>query len=156
MWPEEPQTLARVRRVLLSILLLGLVGTGIELILLGHSDGWQQLAPLLLIALGLIVLGWYGLDRQSRSLRALQATMVLFVASGFAGLVLHYRGNVEFALETYRTLAGWDLFREAISGATPTLAPGTMIELGLVGLAYTYRHPMLTRDAEDSPTRTRS
>jgi hypothetical protein len=40
-------------------------------------------------------------------------------------------------------LAGFELVRESLSGATPALAPGTMIQLGLIGLAYTYRHPRL-------------
>ena len=146
---SEPAAIVTLRRMLMGILVLGLVGTGTELILLGHTEGWQQLVPVVLVGLGLLVLGWYGITRRAQSLRALRWTMGLFVASGFVGLMLHYRGNVEFALETYRTLAGWDLFREAMTGATPALSPGTMIELGLVGLAYTYRHPMLTRDAED-------
>jgi len=151
MSPAEPLTIVTLRHILMGILVLGLVGTGTELMLLGHIDGWQQLVPVALIGLGLLVLGWHGITRRAQGLRALRWTMSLFVASGFIGTVLHYRGNVEFALETYRTLAGWELFREAMTGATPALSPGTMIELGLVGLAYTYRHPMLTRDAEDSP-----
>ena len=147
---SEPAAIVTLRRMLMGILVLGLVGTGTELILLGHTEGWQQLVPVVLVGLGLLVLGWYGITRRTQSLRVLRWTMGLFVTSGFVGLMLHYRGNVEFALETYRTLAGWDLFREAMTGATPALSPGTMIELGLVGLAYTYRHPMLTRDAEKS------
>jgi hypothetical protein len=43
------------------------------------------------------------------------------------------------------------LFREALSGATPALAPGTMVQFGLLGLLYTYRHPRL--DAAERETR---
>ena len=35
-----------------------------------------------------------------------------------------------------------------VSGATPTLAPGAMVELGLLGLAYTYRHPALGSEGD--------
>jgi hypothetical protein len=45
---------------------------------------------------------------------------------------------VEFELEMYPGLSGLELFREAMKGATPALAPGTMTILGLLGLAYTY------------------
>jgi hypothetical protein len=60
-------------------------------------------------------------------------------------MVWHYQGNMEFELETYPSISGLALFKEAMMGATPALAPGTMIELGLIGLAYTYRHPLLVR-----------
>ena len=138
-----------VRRLLLVILLLGLPGTGVELLLMGHTEGFWQLVPLVLIALSLLALGWHGVDRKAASLRVFQATMILFVMSGAAGVLLHYRGNVEFELEMYPTLSGWELLRKALTGATPALAPGTMLQLGLVGLTYTYRHPAflsLTRE----------
>jgi hypothetical protein len=69
--------------------------------------------------------------------------MVLSLVSGVLGAWLHYRGNVEFELEMEPALRGLTLFWRAMRGATPALAPGTMIQLGLVGLAYTFRHPAL-------------
>jgi hypothetical protein len=49
-------------------------------------------------------------------------------------------------MESNPSLAGWDLVWQAIGGKTPPLlAPGAMIQLGLVGLAYTYKHPALGR-----------
>jgi hypothetical protein len=77
------------------------------------------------------------------TIRGIQALMALFIISGVAGAALHYNANSEFELEMNPVLAGFELFRESLSGATPALAPGTMIELGLIGLAYTYRHPRL-------------
>jgi hypothetical protein len=100
------------------------------------------------MSLSLLVLGWRAITRGPASLRVFQATMLLFVISGFAGLFLHYQGNVDFELEMYPSLRGWALFRKAIKGTTPpTLAPGTMIMLGLIGLAYTYRHPVSSKSA---------
>ena len=66
------------------------------------------------------------------------------LSSGVLGLYLHYRGNVEFELEMYSSLRGFELFWEALKGATPALAPAAMAHLGLVGLAYSYHHPLLT------------
>jgi hypothetical protein len=139
---EAPRTtLALLRRALLVILVLGLIGTGVELVLLEHTDGFWQLAPLGLIGLALGALAWWGVAGGRWSLRALRGTMVLLVASGLVGTWLHYRGNVEFELEMAPALAGLDLFTQAISGATPALAPGAMLHLGLIGLAYAFRHP---------------
>ena len=44
------------------------------------------------------------------------------------------------------SLAGMALFWAAIGAkAPPLLAPGSMVQLGLLGLAYTYKHPALKR-----------
>jgi hypothetical protein len=141
-------TLSRVRWLLIVILALGIVGVGIELLLLEHTDGFQQLVPVTLLGLGLLVLVWHGVARRPSSVRAIQLIMMLFVASGLVGIVWHYQGNMEFELETYPSMAGLTLFKEAMMGATPALAPGTMIQLGLIGLAYTYKHPLLTRPVD--------
>jgi hypothetical protein len=54
-------------------------------------------------------------------------------------------------------MKGLELFWEAMKGATPSLAPGVMAQLGLLGLACTYRHPLLRarRDTQDSGHETR-
>lgn len=146
----EHPTLVTLRRVLMVMLVIGLAGTGVELLLLGHTEGWQRV-PLVLIACALVVLAWHGVARRRASLLTLRTTMALFVVAGVAGLLLHYNGNVEFELEMYPSLGGWELFREAVTGATPALAPGTMIQLGLLGVAFTYRHPALRRRTTDRP-----
>ena len=133
--------IARLRWFLLVLFVLGVVGTGIELLLLGHTEDVWQWAPLGLMAVSMAVLCWRLVDHRMVTLRLFQGTMMLFVVSGFVGLWLHYSGNVEFEREIYPTMEGFELFRAALTGATPTLAPGTMLELGLLGLAYTYRHP---------------
>lgn len=131
----------RVRRMLLAILVMGLVGTGTELLLLGHFEDTWQLAPLVLIALALASIAALRLSGGEAPLRAVQIVMALSVASGGVGTLLHYQGNAEFELEMYPALAGVELFAKSMTGATPTLAPGTMTLLGLLGLVYTYRHP---------------
>ncbi len=142
-------TLTTLRQVLLALFVIGVVGTGLELVLLGHTEDLWQLAPLVLMALSLVVLCWCLTDRRAVCLRWFQATMVMLVLSGFVGLWLHYQGNTEFEREMYPTLNGFELFRESLTGATPTLAPGTMLELGFLGLAYTYRHPNLRGGTEE-------
>lgn len=140
-----PGALRVVRRILLVALVLGLAGTGLELLLLEHFEEWRQLIPLWLIAAALLVLLWHAVRRGPLPLQALQVLMLIFALAGVLGLTLHYRGNSAFELEMYPDLSGLELFRRSMMGATPALAPGTMIQLALIGLAYTYRHPGLSR-----------
>jgi len=141
--PDRPSILAILRTALLLILVAGMLGTVLELLLLEHTEGVWQLAPVVLLAAGLVAVLWHALTRSRASLRAVQVVMLAFLLSGLAGLVLHYRGNLEFELELHASAQGWELIRAALGGATPTLAPGTMIQLGLIGLLYSYRHPAL-------------
>ena len=128
-----------MRRALYGILVLGLLGTGVELLLLGHTDGAWQIAPLVLIGISLGTAGWRAFDRGTTSLWPFRAAMLLNAASGLVGTYLHYRGNVEFELEMSPGLGGFELFAEAMTGATPALAPGAMALLGLIGLAAELR-----------------
>ncbi len=152
--PEENEhaaTLARIRRFLLTLFVLGILATTAELLLMGHTEE-LQLVPLLLIAICVLVLGWRAIHRHARSVRVFQGTMILFLLSGVAGMVLHYRGNVEFLLELYPSLGGMELFWKALKGATPIFGPGIMIALALLGLAYAYRHPVLRSSSHHEST----
>jgi hypothetical protein len=101
---------------------------------------------LILIALAIFASSWQARRATALEVRILQALLLGFILSGFVGIYFHYQGSAEFKLESNPSLAGWALFREAIRAkAPPLLAPGTMIQLGLLGLAYTYRHPALER-----------
>ena len=135
-----------INRFLLIIFLLGVLGAAAELLLLGHIEGWRQWIPLALFAFSLLVLLCHAVVRRAVTRRIFQATMLLFIISGAVGCWFHYQAKREFKLETNPDLAGWELFREAIvSGAVPpVLAPGLMIQLGLIGLAYCYCRPSLS------------
>ncbi len=140
---DDNSTVRTTRVLLLALFAFGVVGSGVELLLLEHTEDAWQLSPLILMGLSLTVIVWLVLDPRRVSLRVFQAMMLLYVASGLIGLYLHYRGNVEFELEMYPGLSGMALFWEALKGATPSLAPGTMLVLGLLGLLYTFQHPAL-------------
>lgn len=133
-------TLQAVRRWLLAILAIGMAGTAIELLLLKHDEEWKQLVPLVLLGLGLVTVSWQALRPSRGSLLALQLVMGLFLAAGLAGVFFHYRANVEFQLEGDPSLAGRALLWKVLQAKVPpALAPGVMVQLGLLGLAYTYR-----------------
>jgi hypothetical protein len=134
-------SLDALRRFLCAILLLGMGGTAVELLLLTHFDGAIQLIPLALLAAGLVAVVSHAVRQTSVTARAVRTTMAAFVAAGIAGLYFHYRANVEFQLEGNPSLAGRALLMKALEAkAPPALAPGVMVQLGLLGLAYTFRH----------------
>ena len=130
------------RHLLLGLLLLGMIGSGSELLLLGHTEEFAQWAPLALLAVGIIA-ALLCVRPRPAAILALRGVMMCFLVAGAVGLVLHYRGNVEFEREMYPTMAGLELVWEALRGATPALAPGAMILLGLMGLLFCYRHPVI-------------
>lgn len=132
------------RRILLAILILGIAGISLELWLLAHTEDIYQLIPLWLAALGAIAIATVALRPSVGTVRLLQAVMALFLVSGIVGMYLHFEVNMEFQLEMDPALSGMALYRKAmVAKSPPALAPGAMIQLGLVGLAYTFRHPAL-------------
>ncbi len=134
---DDSRVLARIRKLLLALLAAGSLGTGLELLLLGHFEEITQVVPLLLLAAGLVTAAWH-LASARASVPALRWLMVLFVLSGGVGTALHYRGNVEFEREMYPSLAGMELIGKTLTGATPVFAPGTMALLGAIGLMASY------------------
>ena len=132
-FPErEP---GRTRRFLYAILLAGLAGTGTELLLLGHFEDAWQFVPLVLIGTSVLTSGWRLLGNSPSALGAFRIVMALNIVSGGLGVYLHFRGNVAFEFERTPELSGFELFAAAMTGATPSLAPGAMAMLGAVGLA---------------------
>ena len=138
--------LETVRRWLAIVLLIGLIGTEAELLLLKHFDGFWQLVPVTAIGVATVILAWYAVGASRASIRAVQAVMILFVVAGMVGTIQHFRGNIEHERESDPSVSGMELYRRSMMGSTPALAPGAMIQLGLIGLLLTYRHPRLGRD----------
>ncbi|HYJ16247.1 MAG TPA: hypothetical protein VE170_12205 [Candidatus Limnocylindria bacterium] len=106
----EGWRLSRLRKILLSILALGMIGSLTELILLKHSEDLYQWIPLVLLGFGLPMLAWQGALGGVLSLRLLRWLMCGFVAAGIAGVYFHFQGSVEFRLESQPKLAGMELF----------------------------------------------
>mgnify|MGYP001449177138 CR=1 FL=1 len=134
--------LPTVRRLLLALLSFGMAATGIDLLLLEHFEEPLMVAPLALVGVGLLVVGWHVARPSAANVRVLQAVMALFVVAGGVGVVLHYRGNMGFQLDMNPDIGNWDLFSRVMRAkAPPALAPGAMAQLGLLGLIYAFRHP---------------
>lgn len=141
-----------MRRVVLAILLFGLVARAADLLLLNHYEETAQLIPLGLIGVAIGLLVWHGVRPGPLVMRLFQVAMALFVASGFVGVALHFEGNAEFQGEIDPSINGLDLVWKVMRAkAPPALAPGAMVELGLLGLVYAFRHPVLEGSAEETP-----
>ena len=138
----------RLRILLLALFLFTLFGAATELLLTSHTDGWQ-LVPLILLVLCVVALGWFAIVRNKTGFRLFQGVMVCCIISGAVGVLLHFNSNEEFALEVYPGLAPLDLLWKSVKGAAPILAPGIMVQLGVLGLGYSFEEKRY-RDSEHS------
>jgi len=138
-----------LRRSVLALLVVGLVGVTAELALLDHYESATQIVPFGSILLAFVAIGWHMLAGSAASIRGIQISMLVLVVVGLVGVVLHYQGNMEFQLDIDPALSSWSLFTRVMHAkAPPALAPAAMAQLGLLGLAYAWRHPA-TRAAGD-------
>jgi hypothetical protein len=128
--------LLSLTRLLLLTFALACAGVGAELLLLEHFEDWRQVIPLALLGFGIVAVAWHARARSKPSERVLRMALLLMAASGIVGQVLHIRGNIEFEREADPAIRTWPLIVESMMGATPALAPGTMVLLAVVGYAY--------------------
>ena len=134
-----------LRRILLPLIFLGLVGLAAELFLLEHTESPWQWIPFVTIGAGVVAVAAVAVRPSPVAIRSFQLAMILIAVSCLVGIYLHLSGNVAFEREADPSMGGMDLVWSSLRGATPTLAPGAMLQLGLLGLAYAYRHPVLRR-----------
>ena len=75
-----------LRRWLLVLLAIGLIGTAVDLVLLDHYEDAWQMPPLVLTSGSLAIVLWVGLRGGPAAITTLRIAMVLCVASGLLGL----------------------------------------------------------------------
>jgi hypothetical protein len=149
----EPVALGVVRRGLLGLLTLGTIGMLAELWLVEHFDDANQIIPVVIGTTGLVSIVVV-LARPSRyAVRALQFVMLCYAGAGIIGISMHYQANVIAQHEANPALTGEALFWQVVrSPAPPALSPGILVQLALLGLLSTYRHPAVSGEAWPSPT----
>lgn len=148
---DSEDRLSPIRLMLLALVVLGSLGLALELLLLEHFEDTPQLVPLILLGAAIVASVALYVRPSRLTVRAFQGVMVALIAGAAAGLYLHYRGNVEFEMEMDAALRGFTLVWAALRGATPTLAPGALAQIGIIGLILTYRHPRLPRGGSVRP-----
>lgn len=132
-----------VRRILLALVAFGILGLGSELVLLEHYEEFWQWTPFATLGFGLVSLVWVTFDPGRASVRTFRMAMGLVLVAGVVGLWFHYQSNVQFEMEMDPDATGWPLIWAALRGGTPALAPGAMLQIGLLGLVAVHRHPAL-------------
>lgn len=138
-----------LRALLLALVGLGALGLLVELLLLEHWVDRPQLTPLVTLGLVLASVTAVAVRPSRTSVRTFRAVMAWAVAAGLLGISLHLRDNLAFEREVTPEASTTSLLWHALHGATPLLAPGSLAQLGLLGLVFTYGHPAL-RTLEDS------
>ena len=122
-------------RLLLAIWIVGMLGVAAELVLLEHYEDVKQFIPFAVIAVCVAVGVWMAVRPGPRPERYFQLTLALLALAGVLGLIFHYQGNLEFERERDASLRGLPLIWEVLTGATPALAPGTMVLFAFIGYA---------------------
>ena len=134
-----------LRRLLLALLLFALAGIAVELALLRHYEDVWMLVPFVVSALAAVATLARLLRPTAASVHGLRAAMVLLLAAGTLGLWLHHAGGLEFQSDMDPTLSRWQLFWKVLHmQAPPALAPGVLVQLGVLGLIATYKDPLVS------------
>ena len=132
-----------IRRVILGVLLLGIIGLMAELFLLAHYDGFNQWIPLLALAAGLGALALDAARARWWTRGLLSFVMLAFIGTGLLGVYFHFDGSRHFQQEMDPSMSGitlaWHVLR---AKSPPTLSPGTLVQMGILGLGYAYLRRM--------------
>jgi hypothetical protein len=136
-----------IRRMLLLVLVLGMIGTLVDLLLLAHYEDTAQIVPIGVLGVALLLAILHAIRPTSPNLRALQGMMLAILIAGVVGVGFHFNGAAEFQREIDPSQTFWQITgKVARAQSPPLLAPGAMLQLGLIGLVYTFRHPVVRKD----------
>ena len=136
--PLEHPTAQTLRRFALALCLLGVVTTPIELVLMRHYNTKDQIMPFVFLGLAMIGVFAAWFRPNARVLRGVQILMVFVVLGSGIGVFEHLKANYRDAT---RNGSNPSLISDVLSGFAPLLAPGILAQVGLLGLAFTYKHP---------------
>ena len=131
--------LLTIRRVILGVLLLGMAGLLVELFLLAHYEDFKQWIPLAVLAAGICALALEYFHRRLWTLTVVQLMMAALILIGLLGVYFHFMGSREFQLEMDPTMGTGSLVWHVLRAKSPpTLSPGTLVQMGILGLGYAY------------------
>lgn len=143
-----------LRRFMLAILIFAMTGTFVDMMLFDHYQTFWQKIPLVLLGIAALTLTGHLTVQNQITLRAFRSAMLLLILGGAAGIFFHVQASAEFHGELDSTASRWQLAWVVLhSKVPPTLAPGGLIQMGLIGLAATYRHPDDQRKIQQGDSR---
>ena len=135
---------ARLRIILCSLAVLVFLITPAELVLLEHTEDWQQLIPFVSAFFGLVASGWVLVGPSRRRILGARTLSAGIIFTAAIGLVLHLQANFELELEIQPGTTLGDVWLDALFGPAPLLAPGILLLGALLVLGATYTHPSLS------------
>jgi hypothetical protein len=138
----------RFRRFLLIVSAFIFGGTMVELWFTEHTGDLVQLVPFVLCGLGICIVVAALFAPKRGVLFALRAIMALLVLGSMFGIYQHVEHNYGFEVEIRPNASRSEAFWEALSGASPLLAPGILALGGMLAIAATYYHPVLKRSVQ--------
>lgn len=141
-----------LRTVLLVLVGVGALGLLVELALLEHWTAAPQFVPLATLTLVLVATASALVRPDRTTLRLFGAVMILAVVAGLTGIGFHFFDNWAFEREVAPDASAVAILGPVLTGATPLLAPGSLVQLGLTGLVAIYRHPALSSPSSPSPS----
>lgn len=137
----------RLRHFLLVLAALVFVTTIGELALVGHDESFVQVVPYILGGMGLLAVLAI-LWRPVRGvLLAGRGVLVIVALGSVYGWYEHVAHNLAFELEIRPGSTTSDVLWEALSGASPLLAPGILALGAVMAIVGTYRHPVLVKSS---------
>ena len=133
-----------LRRMLLGVLVMGLLVTLAELLVPGaaRAAAWSTV-PFVFVVVGLIASVGALVRATPFTIRLLRVAMIPLVLLGVCGLWLVHQTGLLLLLNLYTPVAGLSPTFGPLAASIPAFAPAAVIELGLLGLLCTYRHPLL-------------
>lgn len=145
--PRDLRILCTLRKAILSILTVALIGMSTELWLIGHHEDSNQIIPLIVVGATLVVIAWVAMRPSLVALRTMQFVMLTLAGTGVIGITLHVKAGAESQRDLNPSITTSDLVWTVVDAAAPpALAPALLVLLGALGLVYTYKHPALGDD----------
>jgi hypothetical protein len=139
---SESTLLSRLRQGVLALAFLATLMVPLELLLIEHYEEPFMLIPFVLSGLALLAMSMVLIWPNKNVLRFFQVVMVLLIIGSLLGVFFHLSGNLEVVEEVHSDLRGLPMIWEVLSSAAPALAPGLLAQVGLMGLLYSYKHPV--------------
>jgi len=136
---SDAATLQALRIYLLAVIALVLCGLELELLMLDHVNSPLQLLPVGFVGGGIASVLWSLISPNGTSLRVLKGVLMACTIIGALGIAIH---SAFYVSDKWNIAHG----RRGLEREVPPLAPAAMLPLGLMGLACTFRHPLLEED----------
>ena len=132
---------ARYRTLLLALSVLTFLGIMLELWFADHTEGRLQLVPFATCAAAVLALAVVVVRPSTGSLSLARGVMLAAVLVGALGAYQHVAANYGFEREIRPNSGDFAVFRRALHGVAPALAPGSLALAAMLGLGAMYQYP---------------